>query len=62
MLDIIYSSRVYELGLLFGWGNLFYLPGDMTGKNSEAFASSVEKKIKSAEKAMQKDIDLFAAL
>ena len=62
MLDLIFSSRVFELGLMFSWGDLFYLPGNMTGKDTTAFASSVEKKISSAEKAMNKDIEKILAL
>ena len=62
MLDIIFTSRVFELGLEFGWGGLFDLPGSLTGKGSDAIASSVAKKIPSAEKAMQKDLDKLAAL
>ena len=62
MLDIIFASRVFELGLEFGWGDLFSLPGSLTGKGSDAIASSVEKKMASAEKAMNKDLDKLAAL
>lgn len=61
MLDIIFSSRIYELGIMFGWGGLFDLPASLVGKDSTAIASSVEKRIASTEKAIQKDLDKILA-
>lgn len=61
MLDIIFSSRIYELGIMFGWGGLFDLPASLVGKDSTAIASSVEKRITSTEKAIQKDLDKILA-
>ncbi|MFA6947355.1 MAG: hypothetical protein WCQ72_00060 [Eubacteriales bacterium] len=57
MLDLIFSSRVFDLANLFGWGGLFDLAGGQTDSGKNEIASAVEKKLKSAQSAMDKSVN-----
>lgn len=57
MLDLIFTSRVFDLANLFGWGGIFDLPGAQTETGKTEIASAIEKKLKSANAAMQKSVD-----
>ncbi len=58
MLEIIFSSRMYDIGRVFGWGNLGTVI-DNTIKNGEGFASSYEKAAEKAQTALEKSYELF---
>ena len=57
MLDIIFANRVFELGNFWGWGGIFDVPGAQSYAGKSDIVSAVEKKVSTAEKAMQKTID-----
>ncbi len=61
MLDIIFSSRVYDLGNLYGWGGAFDLPSSLTKSGADKIASQVETKKAATETAMQKTLDAILA-
>ena len=58
MLDIIFSTKRYDLGFVFNWGGVKDQLGTFT-TNSKSFASLWEAKQKSAEKAMQETLDFY---
>lgn len=57
MLDIIFDSRVFELGNFYGWGGIYDIPGNQSFAGKTEIVSAVEGKIASTESAMQKTID-----
>ncbi len=61
MLDIIFESRVYDLGNMFAWGGVFDLPGSLTRSGADKIASQVETKKKATETDMQKTLDAILA-
>lgn len=62
MLDIIFATRVYDLGFIFNWGNAGSLVTTLyTNKQSE-YASGWEKIQKAAQKSMDKALEQFAAI
>ena len=61
MLDIIFDSRVYDLGNMFAWGGAFDLPGTLTKSGADKIASQAEAKKKSAENEMNKTLDAILA-
>jgi hypothetical protein len=61
MLDIIFSTRVYDIGFMFNWGGAGFLIQDMFMANSSDFVSRYEKIADSAQAAMEKSIAMFAA-
>ena len=58
MLDIIFSTKRYDLGFVFNWGGVKDQLGTFT-TNSKSFASLWEAKEKAAEKAMQETLDFY---
>ncbi|MBR5870636.1 MAG: hypothetical protein IKZ09_06330 [Clostridia bacterium] len=58
MLDIIFSTKRYDLGFVFNWGGIKDQIGTFT-TTSKSFASLWEAKEKSAEKAMQQTLDFY---
>ncbi|MGM9624897.1 MAG: hypothetical protein ACI3XM_04225 [Eubacteriales bacterium] len=59
MLEMILANRVYDLAYIYGWGNLAETIFSMINNGKNTVASSWEKKVASAEKAMQKTIDAY---
>ncbi len=59
MLDIILRSRTFDLGSvhMFDWGGIASVFTQLLSKGSNAYASSYQKKIKSARKALDKTIN-----
>ena len=59
MLDIILNSRTFDLGSthMFDWGGIASVFTQLLSKGSNAYASSYQKKIKSAKKALDKTVD-----
>ncbi|MHB1151506.1 MAG: hypothetical protein ACYCWE_14295 [Eubacteriales bacterium] len=58
MLKIIFDSRMYDIGKVFGWGNLTSVI-DNTIKNGEGFTSLYEKSVIKAQESMEKSYELF---
>ena len=57
MLDIIFASRVFELGNFYGWGGMFDLPGTQSAAGKTDIVSAVEGKLKTTTAAMEKTIN-----
>ena len=57
MLDIIFASRVFELGNFYGWGGIFDLPGTQSAAGKTDIFSAVEGKMKTVNAAMEKTIN-----
>lgn len=57
MLDIIFASRVFELGNFYGWGGIFDLPGSQSAAGKTDIVSAVEGKMKTVNAAMEKTIN-----
>lgn len=58
MLKIIFDSRMYDTGIVFGWGNLTSVI-DNTIKNGEGFVSLYEKAAIKAQESLEKSYELF---
>lgn len=61
MLEIIFNSRMYDIGRVFGWGNLGSVI-DNTIKKGEGFASLYEKSAVKAQEALEKTYELFTQI
>ncbi|MCL2813695.1 MAG: hypothetical protein FWD23_03760 [Oscillospiraceae bacterium] len=59
MLDIIFSSLMYDVGAINEWGSIFFNLVMMTMKNDRDIASKFEKYEAKALQDMQKTIDLY---
>ncbi|MCL1793698.1 MAG: hypothetical protein FWG34_07495 [Oscillospiraceae bacterium] len=61
MLDIILSSRTFDLGFIFNWGDLGNVPLSLYPKGGN-FVSTYEKREPKAVSEMEKTIEAFKAL
>lgn len=59
MLDIIFATRVYDLGFIFNWGGAGQLITTMFNSKKTEFASSYAAIAEKAQTEMQKTIDAF---
>ena len=57
MLDIIFNNKVYDIGYIYGIGQLPGILGDLSRTGKTDFVSAFDKAQGSAEKALQKFID-----
>ncbi|MGN1347183.1 MAG: hypothetical protein ACI4V1_10390 [Eubacteriales bacterium] len=62
MLDIIFATRVYDLGFIFNWGSAGSLVTTLYTNKQTEFASSWERIKKAAEKTMDKALEQFAEI
>ena len=62
MLDLIFSTRCYDLGQVYNWGGIFTMFETEALKKNTDFVSAYEKIVSKAEKEMQKALDNFADL
>ena len=62
MLDIILSSRIFDLDLVYNWGGTYDVFERLTQKNSRDFTSEFEKIKTKAETEITKTIDKFKEL
>ncbi|MFA6948260.1 MAG: ABC transporter substrate-binding protein [Eubacteriales bacterium] len=62
MLDIIFATRVYDLGFIFDWGGAGSLITNMFSQKKNEFASSYAKIADKAAAKMQETIDAFDAI
>jgi len=61
MLDLIFASRAFDLGLIFNWGSSG-LYTSMLNSGAETFASKIASSSASYIAAMQKTVDLFEGI
>jgi hypothetical protein len=61
MLDLILSTRVFDLGFIFNWGNLGDIPLSFY-PNGGNFVSTYERREPTAISAMEKTIEAFKQL
>ena len=63
MLDLIFSTRCYDLGAVFNWGGIFDMFSSLPLKkaNNTDFVSAYEKILPKVESDMQKAVDAFKA-
>jgi len=59
MLDIIFKTRVYDMGFMFNWGGMGLMLQDMYAKRNFDFVSNYEKTIEKAIAAMEKSFAVF---
>ncbi|MHC1695817.1 MAG: hypothetical protein AB9835_11235 [Eubacteriales bacterium] len=59
MLDLIFSTRSYDLGSMYNWGNFHYIFGDLALKGSFELVSTYEKKEAAAQKELEKTLDIL---
>jgi len=57
MLDLIFSTRTFDLGIMFNWGNLYNNICQMTDSNSTDLASIIKSSYNTAVSEMQKTVD-----
>lgn len=57
MLDIIFASRVFDLGNLYSWGYLFTMPGAYASSGLNEITSQLTSLLPSAEAEMQQTIN-----
>jgi len=62
MLQIIFETKTYDLGVDYNWGNLYGVYADAAQKGFSAFVSAMERQIPKAESDMEKVIELFEEL
>ena len=62
MLDIIFNSRVYDIGSVYAFGNVFLDFINLAAKNDRNIISYYEKKIGAMEKAINKVVDTFQSM
>ncbi len=59
MLDLILKSRVYDMAYIFDWGGIFNSVFSLITTGKDTVASTWDKKIKGAEKALEKTITAY---
>ncbi|MCL2814219.1 MAG: hypothetical protein FWD23_06440 [Oscillospiraceae bacterium] len=62
MLDIIFDSRVYDIGSVYSFGNVFLDFITLASKYDRNIVSYYDKKSASMEKAIDKVVDIFRAM
>ena len=59
MLDLIFATRVYDLGHVFNWGGLFDMFGSLALAGNTDFVSGYERFLPRAEADMERTIESF---
>ncbi len=59
MLDIIFANRVYDLACMYDFGQIFSTINTLCEKPDPAFASTVEKRLPAAQKALDKIVEFY---
>jgi len=62
MLDIIFGSRVYDIGGVYSFGNVFIDFIELSRKNNRDVISYYEKKIGAMNKAIDKTVEAFRSM
>ena len=60
MLEILADSRVYNITAMTNWGGLNDVASSRFNSKKMIAVSDFEKKVKAAEKALEKDLEYFA--
>ena len=58
-LDLIFSTRRFDYGMIYDWGNMRSIFDTLPPKGDTGFASEYEKRLKTMESAMEKTITAF---
>ena len=56
MLDVIFNTRIYDLGYMFNWGSIYSSVGSLVGTEGQdisGYASSMKKSNKAINKAIK---------
>lgn len=61
MLDIIFGNRVYDIGAMYNWGNVYQLTLDLAAAKNYNFQSEFAKKEKSINTKIEKAINAITA-
>ena len=59
MLDIIFASRVYDLGNFYNWGDIFGTLNNMAAAKQTDFISRYERVMPRIERDIEKAIEMF---
>ncbi len=59
MLDIILSSRVYDLAYIYDWGSIYSQIHSLIANGKDTVASTWDKRLSAAEKALTKTVDAY---
>ncbi len=59
MLDMIFANRTYDLSQMYDFGQIFSTINALPSKNNANFASTVEKRTKAAQKALDKIVNFY---
>jgi hypothetical protein len=62
MLDIIFNSRVYDIGGMYSFGNVFIDFINLAAKLDRNIVSYYEKKLGAMEKAIDKVVEIFQGM
>jgi len=62
MLDIIFNSRVYDIGSVYSFGNVFLDYIALCNKSDRNVVSYYEKKMGAMERAIDKVVDTFQSM
>ena len=62
MLDIIFATRVYDLGYIFNWGGAGNMITNMFSAKQTEYASNWQKIEKAVQKTMSKSLEQFAQI
>ena len=60
MLDIIFATRIFDLGYMFNWGSVYTNVGSLAGKKGggiSGYSSTMQKAAKLVPKTIQKTMD-----
>jgi len=61
MLDLIFANRLYDIGMIYNWGNLSTLLGSLSTQKSDNIVSAVAKAMNAANAALQKTLSQYQA-
>ena len=61
MIELLADSRVFNIIAMANWGNIHMVPHTVFSADKMISVSDFEKRIKSAEKALAKDLEFYAA-
>jgi hypothetical protein len=59
MLDMILASRIYDLAYIYDWGSLYTQLKSLINTGKDTVASTWDKKMAAAEKALTKTVDAY---
>ena len=60
MLDIIFANRIFDVAIMYDWGGIISAIYNL--KNEDKLTSTVDSKLKSAQKELEKTITAYKEL